>query len=116
MRRRLAQLHRGFHRLADDWRKYQAPSAAAMSSHLDQSRQRTPRKQGTPAANTLARRRLQSRCRFYGPATSSGFDGENTALSQCMDSGYIHVEALRSLNAADITAAYEAMLDSSANG
>jgi hypothetical protein len=28
-----------------------------------------------------------------------------------MDSGYIHVEALRSLNAADITAAYEAMLD-----
>jgi hypothetical protein len=34
-----------------------------------------------------------------------GFDGENTALSQCMDSGYIHVEALRSLNAADITAA-----------
>jgi hypothetical protein len=53
---------------------------------------------------------------FTGQLPAVGLTVKNTALSQCMDSGYIHVEALRSLNAADITAAYEAMLDSSANG
>jgi hypothetical protein len=47
MRRALERNYIELPGLADDWRKYQAPSAA-MSSHLDQSRQRTPRKQGPP--------------------------------------------------------------------
>ena len=99
---------------AEQYRKYQRPSAAMSQGHLDMQRQKHQRIPGPRQPNQVHWRleKVRADADPTGQFPVIAIDGERYMLVAVhLDTGYIHVVPLISRDAAALTAAYEEMLD-----